>query len=146
MLIRKNWETTKRIAKVAINLKVALFRLELDSETTLRRALATINAYVDEERSLPATAVDLPRMVKGEVRNIFVILRNKVSMTAYQDDIDTMTDMHHHIGQSAMNTPDLRLASLMTIQRFHARVRGRRVVGGAGSFVRCCPPHAHILP
>ena len=121
-------------AQVIINIKVALFRMDLDSENTLRRSLAAVNQYASED---PVTAKsDFAQHVKAEVNNIFVILRNKVNMVAYHDDIDTMTDMHHHIAQSAMNTPDLRLATLMTIQRFHARVclqrsqRGGRESGG----------------
>jgi len=109
--------------QVVINIKVALFQLELTREKMLRHALAAINEYVAEDSLFAAS--DFPKLVAAEVQNIFVIVRNKVNMYAYHDDIDTLVDMHHHIAQSAMNTPDLRLATLATIQTFHAKVRPR---------------------
>ena len=123
--------------------------MELDSENTLRRSLAAVNQYAAED---PVTAKsDFAQHVKAEVNNIFVILRNKVNMVAYHDDIDTMTDMHHHIAQSAMNTPDLRLATLMTIQRFHARVRPRKttsrekIARATTDLISCSIPGCHFF-
>lgn len=107
--------------QVVINIKVALFQLELTREKMLRHALAAVNEYVAEDSLFAAS--EFPKLVGAEVQNIFVIVRNKVNMYAYHDDIDTLVDMHHHIAQSAMNTPDLRLATLATIQTFHAKVR-----------------------
>jgi len=107
--------------QVVINIKVALFQLELTREKMLRHALAAVNEYVAEDSLFAAS--EFPKLVAAEVQNIFVIVRNKVNMYAYHDDIDTLVDMHHHIAQSAMNTPDLRLATLATIQTFHAKVR-----------------------
>jgi len=55
--------------------------------------------------------------VQDFVQKLFLILRDSVKMNEYQDDTEMMADMHYRIAQGYMNAPDLRLASLDTLQR-----------------------------
>ena len=99
---------------------VALSKLNLQEDKYLRRSLATIVEFANEDEN---PNPKFTKLVKDTGDKLFQILLDSVKMREYQDDIEMLADMHHRIAQGYMNAPDLRLASLETLLKLQFAVK-----------------------
>jgi hypothetical protein len=126
--------------QVALTLKVAVFRTDLASDATLRRALAALPAYAAEDPavtsltapSAPGTtttgAVAFRAAVGAEVAHLAAMAASRVRLHAFRDDPDALADAHARIARAALNAPALRLVTLQTLQSLYAKARDERAV------------------
>ncbi|XP_061566530.1 dedicator of cytokinesis protein 11 [Cololabis saira] len=125
MLMRNNYEYTKRKTFLRMHLQIIIAVSQLISDVALtgssrfQESLSIINNFANSDKAMKSTA--FPSEVKGLTKRIRTVLMATAQMREHERDPEMLLDLQYSLARSYASTPELRRTWLDSMARAHLK-------------------------